>query len=31
VLPIYWIAVMVHVYAIQDRVLPETGDTGEEY
>ena len=31
VLPIYWVAVMVHVYAIQDRVLPETGDTGEEY
>ena len=31
VLPIYWVAVMAHVYAIQDRVLPETGDTGEEY
>ena len=31
VLPVYWIAVMVHVYAIQDRVLPDTGDTGEEY
>lgn len=31
VLPVYWIAVMVHVYAIQDRVLPETGDTSEEY
>ena len=31
VLPIYWVAVMVHVYAIQDRVLPDTGDTGEEY
>jgi len=31
VLPVYWVAVMVHVYAIQDRVLPETGDTGEEY
>jgi hypothetical protein len=31
VLPIYWVAVMVHVYAIQDRVVPETGDTGEEY
>ena len=31
VLPVYWIAVMVHVYAIQDRVLPDSGDTGEEY
>ena len=31
VLPVYWVAVMVHVYAIQDRVLPETGDSGEEY
>jgi hypothetical protein len=29
-LPIYWLAVMVHVYAIQDRVV--TGnDEGEEY
>jgi hypothetical protein len=31
VLPVYWFAVMVHVYAIQDRVLPATGDEGEEY
>jgi hypothetical protein len=31
VLPVYWVAVMVHVYAVQDRVAPETGDTGEEY
>ena len=31
VLPIYWIAVMVHVYAIEDRVAPDTGNQGEEY
>lgn len=31
VLPIYWLAVMVHVYAVQDRVGPNTGDEGEEY
>ena len=31
VLPIYWFAVMFHVYAIQDRVLPATTDEGEEY
>ena len=30
-LPVYWLAVMVHVYAIQDRVLPPTSDEGEEY
>ncbi|MGI8820208.1 MAG: hypothetical protein ACR2ID_04980 [Chthoniobacterales bacterium] len=30
-LPIYWIAVMVHVYAIQDRVLPGISDQGEQY
>ena len=30
-LPVYWLAVMVHVYAVQDRVLPPTGDEGEEY
>ena len=30
-LPIYWLAVMVHVYAIQDRVAPPTSDEGEEY
>ena len=30
-LPVYWLAVMVHVYAIQDRVLPPTkDDDGEE-
>ena len=31
VLPVYWMAVMVHVYAIQDRVGPDSGDQGEEY
>ena len=30
-LPVYWLAVMVHVYAIQDRVLQPTNDDGEEY
>ena len=30
-LPIYWFAVMFHVYAIQDRIVPETDDSGEEY
>jgi hypothetical protein len=30
-LPIYWLAVMVHVYAVQDRVAPPTTDEGEEY
>ena len=30
-LPVFWIAVMVHVYAVQDRVLPPTTDEGEEY
>ena len=30
-LPIYWVAVMVHVYAVQDRVLPGANDEGEEY
>lgn len=30
-LPVYWLAVMVHVYAIQDRVLAPTNDDGEEY
>ncbi len=31
ILPIYWLAVMVHVYAIQDRVLPGITDHGEQY
>lgn len=30
-LPVYWIAVMVHVYATQDRVVPSKEDPGEEY
>ena len=30
-LPIYWIAVMIHVWAIPDRIAPATGDEGEQY
>lgn len=30
-LPIYWIAVMVHVWAIPDRVAPTVSDEGEQY
>ncbi|MGI8891531.1 MAG: hypothetical protein ACR2G0_12215 [Chthoniobacterales bacterium] len=30
-LPIYWIAVMVHVWAIPDRVAPTLEDDGEQY
>lgn len=30
-IPIYWFAVMFHVYAIQDRIAPGTKDVGEEY
>jgi len=30
-LPIYWIAVMVHVWGIPDRVAPGTNDEGEQY
>ena len=30
-LPVYWLAVMLHVYAIKDRVLPASNDDGEEY
>jgi hypothetical protein len=31
-LPLYWFAVMFHVYAIQDRVVASTSDDdGEEY
>jgi hypothetical protein len=30
-LPIYWIAVMVHVWAIPDRVVPTLEDEGEQY
>lgn len=31
ILPVYWLAVMVHVYAIQDRIEPGANDEGEEY
>jgi hypothetical protein len=27
----YWLAVMIHVYVIKDRVLPTSKDQGEEY
>ncbi len=30
-LPIYWIAVMVHVWAIPDRIEPAVSDEGEQY
>lgn len=30
-LPVYWIAVMVHVWAIPDRVVTTPADEGEEY
>lgn len=30
-LPVYWLAVMLHVYAIKDRVLAASNDDGEEY
>jgi len=30
-IPIYWFAVMFHVYGIQDRVAPTAKDDGEEY
>ena len=30
-IPIYWFAVMFHVYGIQDRVAPAAKDDGEEY
>lgn len=30
-IPIYWFAVMFHVYAIPDRVAPGANDEGEEY
>ena len=31
ILPVYWLAVMVHVYAVQDRILPGANDEGEQY
>lgn len=30
-LPLYWIAVMINVWAIPDRVLPAAADDGEQY
>jgi len=30
-IPLYWFAVMFHVYVIKDRVSPVTKDEGEEY
>ena len=30
-IPIYWFAVMFHVYGIEDRVAPTARDEGEEY
>jgi hypothetical protein len=30
-IPIYWFAVMFHVYGIEDRVAAATKDDGEEY
>lgn len=30
-LPVYWIAVMVHVWAIPDRVASTASDEGEQY
>jgi hypothetical protein len=30
-LPVYWIAVMVHVWAIPDRIAPASDDEGEQY
>ena len=30
-IPIYWFAVMFHVYGLEDRVGPATDDEGEQY
>lgn len=30
-LPIYWIAVMIHVWAIPDRIASDAADEGEQY
>lgn len=30
-LPVYWLAVMFHVYAIKDLVGPAAADDGEQY
>ncbi|MEP6822625.1 MAG: hypothetical protein ABI946_09780 [Chthoniobacterales bacterium] len=31
ILPVYWLCVMVHAYAIHDRIQPGRTDEGEEY
>lgn len=30
-LPVYWIAVMIHVWAVPDRIAPNLSDEGEQY
>jgi hypothetical protein len=30
-LPLYWLAVMIHAYGIEDRVGPAKADEGEQY
>jgi hypothetical protein len=30
-LPVYWVAVAVHAWAIPDRIAPATNDDGEQY
>jgi hypothetical protein len=30
-LPVYWIATMIHVWAIPDRIVPGLSDEGEQY
>ncbi|MFN2475652.1 MAG: hypothetical protein ABR526_04840 [Chthoniobacterales bacterium] len=30
-LPVYWAAVMFHVYGIEDRIKPGANDDGEQY
>ncbi len=30
-IPIYWFAVMFHVYGVEDHIAPTTKDDGEEY
>jgi hypothetical protein len=31
ILPLYWFAVMFHVWGIEDRVVTPVGDEGEQY
>ncbi|MBA3543382.1 MAG: hypothetical protein H0T83_02935 [Chthoniobacterales bacterium] len=30
-LPIYWVAVMIHVWGTPDRIAPDISDEGEQY